>query len=386
MAKAVRLILLAALLEKAESPPFRCNDGEYPYNGQRCCKMCRAGTYVEESCTIPHTLGHCLPCTNGEDYTDRENGLDQCFLCDKCKPGYIMVKACTATSNTKCQCPEGYYCPPGCEECVKCRKRCPKGEVQIKSCSATTDIECATSSTETTDSTHRMDFIIPVGVIIAIVIVIVIAFFVFKFRKSNAFSELEREKESKSSLISVSGEVTNTNPGTSASEMPVLRNERGQNVKSSNLMVGSTNEGSDPGNVPTAPLLQQPENSDVPNVPANIPAPKKPMVKVIDGYSKEELKRIYFHTRDMVDIHDWYDLMRKCGLSDIDIGNIKHDHSGHINEARHQMLFTVWHRFGIREALCKLLDGLWELKLMSIYENVTNELISHKIITLETKD
>nr|XP_016848764.1 PREDICTED: tumor necrosis factor receptor superfamily member 26 isoform X2 [Anolis carolinensis] len=243
--------------------------------------MCRAGTYVEEACTIPHTLGRCSPCTNGEDYTEHESGLNQCFPCEKCKPGYVMVKACTATSNTKCQCPEGYYCPPGCEECVKCRKRCPKGEVQVKSCSSTTDMECSPSSTGTTDSAHPMGIIITVVFsVIGIGIVIMIAI-LFKFRKRNSLSTLERVKESKS-LISVNSDAPNTNP-----EMPGLRNKGSQNEESSNLMVGSTSEGSDPRKAPSAPMLQQSENPAFPSVPPNIP--KKPVVKLIDGYSKTGL-------------------------------------------------------------------------------------------------
>nr|XP_016848761.1 PREDICTED: tumor necrosis factor receptor superfamily member 10B isoform X1 [Anolis carolinensis] len=340
--------------------------------------MCRAGTYVEEACTIPHTLGRCSPCTNGEDYTEHESGLNQCFPCEKCKPGYVMVKACTATSNTKCQCPEGYYCPPGCEECVKCRKRCPKGEVQVKSCSSTTDMECSPSSTGTTDSAHPMGIIITVVFsVIGIGIVIMIAI-LFKFRKRNSLSTLERVKESKS-LISVNSDAPNTNP-----EMPGLRNKGSQNEESSNLMVGSTSEGSDPRKAPSAPMLQQSENPAFPSVPPNIP--KKPVVKLIDGYSKTELNRIYFNLRNMVLLHDWSELMRKCGLTNNDIETLKFDHPRDINEAHYQMLLTLQNRKGIDGALCKLLDGLWELKLMSIYENVTNELIHHKIITRETRD
>uniref|UniRef100_A0A803TC90 Cysteine--tRNA ligase, cytoplasmic n=1 Tax=Anolis carolinensis TaxID=28377 RepID=A0A803TC90_ANOCA len=155
---------------------------------------------------------------------------------------------------------------------------CPKGEVQVKSCSSTTDMECSPSSTGTTDSAHPMGIIITVVFsVIGIGIVIMIAI-LFKFRKRNSLSTLERVKESKS-LISVNSDAPNTNP-----EMPGLRNKGSQNEESSNLMVGSTSEGSDPRKAPSAPMLQQSENPAFPSVPPNIP--KKPVVKLIDGYSK----------------------------------------------------------------------------------------------------
>ncbi|XP_042302985.1 tumor necrosis factor receptor superfamily member 23-like [Sceloporus undulatus] len=91
MGLALGLALLACLLGMGESPLLRlyCADGEYAYVGQLCCKYCPAGTYVGEPCTIPHTLGRCISCTEGVDYTKHPNGLNRCLPCDKCKPGIV---------------------------------------------------------------------------------------------------------------------------------------------------------------------------------------------------------------------------------------------------------------------------------------------------------
>ncbi|KAF7245562.1 Tumor necrosis factor receptor superfamily member 22 [Varanus komodoensis] len=120
----LQLLALLALLKEVELPALkiRCTTGEYPYSGQ-CCKNCPAGTYVAEHCIFPSTLGTCRRCTEGEDYTEHENGLEQCLPCKPCNFGFVEVRHCTVKNNTECQCKSGYYCPPGCEECIRCTKK-----------------------------------------------------------------------------------------------------------------------------------------------------------------------------------------------------------------------------------------------------------------------
>lgn len=78
--------------------------------------------------------------------------------------------------------------------------------------------------------------------------------------------------------------------------------------------------------------------------------------------------------------------MRKSGLEDNDIAEIEHDHPLQTGEQRYQMLKTLQNRYGIKDALLKLLNGMWAMKLTHSYDNLTNELKSKGIITLETKD
>lgn len=99
-----------------------------------------------------------------------------------------------------------------------------------------------------------------------------------------------------------------------------------------------------------------------------------------------ELQDIYFNVKAMVRSHDWNPLMRKCGLTDTDIDKIIRDHPNDTNEQYHQMLRTLQDRLGIEDSLYKLLDGLRDMNLKTLYENITNELQDHGLITLELED
>ncbi|XP_053142243.1 tumor necrosis factor receptor superfamily member 23-like isoform X3 [Hemicordylus capensis] len=144
--KRALLFTLALLVAEVESPSLHlsCEKGEYAYSG-RCCKKCPAGTHVENECIVPHNPGTCKDCTAGEDYTAYENSLDHCLRCEECRSGKRMVRPCTVTSNTECQCNDGYYCPPGCEECLRCTEKCPEGQTLLRKCNATANIECGVS-------------------------------------------------------------------------------------------------------------------------------------------------------------------------------------------------------------------------------------------------
>ncbi|OXB74130.1 UNVERIFIED_CONTAM: hypothetical protein H355_004467 [Colinus virginianus] len=43
------------------------------------------GTYVSKHCSIPHSMGECVSCTEGEGYTAHANGLEECLMCRQCK-------------------------------------------------------------------------------------------------------------------------------------------------------------------------------------------------------------------------------------------------------------------------------------------------------------
>uniref|UniRef100_A0ABM5F8P4 Tumor necrosis factor receptor superfamily member 6-like isoform X1 n=1 Tax=Pogona vitticeps TaxID=103695 RepID=A0ABM5F8P4_9SAUR len=314
MVLALWLAFSACWLAKVESPALKldCASDEYPTAG-RCCRKCPAGTYVREHCFTPHTSGYCRPCEEGEDYTEHENGLEQCLPCDKCKSGSETVRPCTTKSNTKCQCRYGYYCPPSCEECLRCKTKCPEGQVIVQSCNATTDTKCGSPTKETTDGTSNWIPIVTSVVPVVLVLLLILGIFLYKRRNAICKSE---EKDSKIHLV-----------------------------------------------------------RDV----------KKPMV-IVKNSSSKELRDIYFNVKNMVLPHDWNTLMRKCGLSDVDIDKITRDYPHDTNEQYHQMLRTLQDRFGIEGALHKLLNGLWDMNLKTSYENITNELADHNIITMEPEE
>ncbi|XP_062973242.1 tumor necrosis factor receptor superfamily member 6-like [Elgaria multicarinata webbii] len=377
---------LLALVAKVESPALRinCNDGEYPYSGQ-CCKKCPAGTHVGEHCSAPQTLGICMPCTEGEDYTKHENALLQCLSCDECNSGFRMVRPCTVKSNTECQCKEGYYCPPGYEECIRCKTKCPEGKETVRKCSATTDMECGPVPAESTNPTLIWGLTSPFVVLLVVVISI------WGVRKCR--SKKDEEKDGKDYLIqSVAGSnlILNSKPEGSTSESCESRNELIKNADRSNLALGGTDEEPGFAIAPSAPP-QQSEESAIRNVQSNLQVlesnkPQRVIVKKLSSERAEKLKKIYFGSISMVLPRDRISHMRKSGLSENDIAKIKYDNPNDTDEQYYQMLKTLQDRFGIDDALYKLLDGLWHMKLNGIYENLINELVCNDIITLETKD
>ncbi|KAJ7344386.1 hypothetical protein JRQ81_000336 [Phrynocephalus forsythii] len=379
MAPALRLALLACWLAKVESPSLKlhCASDEYDYAGH-CCRNCPAGTYVREHCYIPHTWGDCRACEEGEDYTEHDNGLEQCLPCKQCKSGNkIVVRPCTTKSNTVCQCRDGYYCPPGCEECLKCKKECSaEGQIIVHRCNATTDAVCGSPPEGTTQYPSIL-----IGITIGIVFLFLLFILGFIYKRRKTACRSNEEKDAKRFLIHENVKVE-----TSISGDPESRNNAlFPNPEMSGLLPGSTNEDSTSGSIPSAQLLQLVEAPGIPSGHSNVPEGKKPEVRIKNSSTKK-LSDIYFNVKAMVRSHDWNPLMRKCGLSDIDIDKITRDHPHDTHEQYHQMLRTLQDRLGIEDALHKLLDGLWDLNLKTLYENITNELADNDIITVGPED
>ncbi|XP_061466163.1 tumor necrosis factor receptor superfamily member 10A-like [Rhineura floridana] len=383
---AVKLALLLVWLafsSKVESPPrnLYCSPGEYADSRGHCCKLCPAGTYIGHSCISPHTSGICASCIEGVDFTAHPNGLEQCFLCDECKSDKRMVRPCTVKSNTECQCNDGHYCPPSCEKCVRCKTKCPEGQIIVQKCNATTDAKCGSPPTESVDAATPIVTIgLPLLVIVIVGFVCVLIYFFCCRPRRNCLSKKEEEKDSKDCLLFGTSESQRGQLST------VSKNELPGNAEKSNLALGNTNEVPASENVPSAPPLQMSDDSATASLQSNLQESKKrPVVLVKKSSCPNELSEIYLESNNMVPVDEWNMLMRKSGLTDIAIEKIKCDYL-YTDERRHQMLKALQARFGIKDALLHLLNGLWDMKFMHVYENLTNELIRKDIITLETTD
>nr|XP_028589213.1 tumor necrosis factor receptor superfamily member 10B-like isoform X2 [Podarcis muralis] len=376
MAVALRAaVLLAALaLQGVESPRLipQCDHGKYLDSGRHCCKLCPAGTYVAESCITPHTSGICAPCQEGIDYTAHANGFQKCLPCDDCKSGFEMVKSCTVKSNTECRCKAGYYCPPSCEECVKCKTKCPEGQIPVENCSATTDMKCG-SPTETKNATSNSKAIAFIVVVVVAAIIVFGAIALFRWKSTrNGFCQSDEETSAQPWWLLIN-QMEKSGP-VSEKKLP-------GNTDRSDLAAGNTNE---------EPLLGSTESTAASLQPNLQGSRQQPVVVVVasaeNSDSVKVLNEIYFDSRKQVLLYDWKNLMRKSGLEDNDIAEIEHDHPLQTGEQRYQMLKTLQNRYGIKDALLKLLNGMWAMKLTHSYDNLTNELKSKGIITLETKD
>ncbi|XP_031426303.1 hematopoietic death receptor isoform X2 [Clupea harengus] len=152
-----------------------CKAEAYPHEGI-CCLKCPAGTYVKEHCTETLQDGTCEAC-DYDTYTEHENGLNQCLSCTKCPPDQVPSKTCTRTSNTECQCKEGYFCLPhhACEVCKKCSK-CKEDEFENKRCTPISNTIC-----EKKTATNTTVVIVLVCVVLPALLIGGIAFY---FRKT----------------------------------------------------------------------------------------------------------------------------------------------------------------------------------------------------------
>ncbi|XP_071374505.1 tumor necrosis factor receptor superfamily member 10B-like isoform X3 [Centroberyx affinis] len=150
-----------------------CRDNlEYPH-GNICCLNCPAGTYVKSPCTRPREKGRCEECDYGT-HTEHANGLRQCLKCTKCRPDQEIVRLCTSTQDTECQCKSGWFCVPdqACEVCMKC-SRCDEDEVEARNCTATSNRECKKGRSPSVSGPAGAAVIVPVALIAVVIIVVI---------------------------------------------------------------------------------------------------------------------------------------------------------------------------------------------------------------------
>ncbi|XP_058498766.1 tumor necrosis factor receptor superfamily member 9a [Solea solea] len=87
-----------------------------------CCDACHPGNRLIKACG-PNATDLCKPCEPGTFSTDRLNNV--CPTCKQCVGAQVLVKECTATTDTKCGCEEGLTC--GNKDCSFCVRKCKKG-------------------------------------------------------------------------------------------------------------------------------------------------------------------------------------------------------------------------------------------------------------------
>ncbi|KAM7018073.1 tumor necrosis factor receptor superfamily member 10B-like [Tautogolabrus adspersus] len=119
-----------------------CEDEKEYRNGDMCCLKCPAGYRMISPCNEDRRRGKCEKCDDGT-FTEHSNDFKNCFPCTQCRSDQDIVKPCSQTQNTECQCRSGGFCAPdqACEVCKTC-SRCDKDEETVKNCTSTTNTEC----------------------------------------------------------------------------------------------------------------------------------------------------------------------------------------------------------------------------------------------------
>ncbi|CAM9787879.1 unnamed protein product [Lampetra fluviatilis] len=83
--------------------------GQYNAAKGFCCQLCPAGTRLLYDCDFEGDHSLCTACARGNDYMDVENRDPACKKCSTCDALYEDVhQDCTPTSDTVCQCKDGY--------------------------------------------------------------------------------------------------------------------------------------------------------------------------------------------------------------------------------------------------------------------------------------
>ncbi|XP_063095556.1 tumor necrosis factor receptor superfamily member 6 isoform X2 [Cavia porcellus] len=123
----------------------QCTEDRHPV-GQFCCRLCPPGTKKAADCTSDENETHCVPCKEGNEYTDKQHYSSQCRRCTFCDAGHGLEveRNCTRTQDTKCRCKSNFYCSsPVCEHCDPCI-RCEHGI--IEECTPTSNTKCKEES------------------------------------------------------------------------------------------------------------------------------------------------------------------------------------------------------------------------------------------------
>ncbi|XP_038153206.1 tumor necrosis factor receptor superfamily member 10B-like isoform X1 [Cyprinodon tularosa] len=194
---------LVAVLQVGAAHPHRgaragrsaaCREDTEYLHSNICCLKCEAGQFVKSHCTQAGQKGSCEKCEDGT-FTEHANGLKQCIKCTQCPPDQEMLRACTPTQDTVCQCKPGRYCHPdeACEICKKCRS-CKGDEEVVKNCTSTSDTECKKIQPRSTADEALTKMAVGLGVSAGIILVVLASIFIWKKKRGTAESSSVKPK------------------------------------------------------------------------------------------------------------------------------------------------------------------------------------------------
>lgn len=116
------LLIFSLVLNSTLGADTGCDDWIFNGNNGVCCKRCKPGNHLVESCgEDPEKL--CTPCEPGTYVIDLKLF---CLRCTQCIGNQFIHTPCTISSDTVCGCKEGYRC--GNNKCSFCVDECKVGE------------------------------------------------------------------------------------------------------------------------------------------------------------------------------------------------------------------------------------------------------------------
>ncbi|XP_076610949.1 tumor necrosis factor receptor superfamily member 6B [Chaetodon auriga] len=103
------------------------------------CDRCPPGTYLRARCT-PTEKSDCAPCPAGS-FTELWNYIGKCLRCGVCGQNQRVKTACTASSDSQCECQQGYYYKKKYDLCLP-HSECPPGQEVLTLGTADEDTVC----------------------------------------------------------------------------------------------------------------------------------------------------------------------------------------------------------------------------------------------------
>ncbi|XP_055066658.2 tumor necrosis factor receptor superfamily member 14 [Misgurnus anguillicaudatus] len=104
------LIIEVAAGQRSVNNKGDCSQNEYWSGDGFCCDKCNPGYRLIKKCSSG-VKSTCKICMEGT-YQDKMNYFSNCFRCQKCvkpsRPRAKEISSCTSTSNTVCGCEPGY--------------------------------------------------------------------------------------------------------------------------------------------------------------------------------------------------------------------------------------------------------------------------------------
>ncbi|XP_004409761.1 PREDICTED: tumor necrosis factor receptor superfamily member 6 [Odobenus rosmarus divergens] len=309
-----------------------------------CCQPCPPGTRKEGDCKSEEGESECVPCQEGKEYTDQEHFSYKCRRCGICdrQLGFEVERNCTRTHNTKCRCKPNFFCNISeCGHCTPCTT-CEHGI--LENCTPTSNTKCREGS-----SSKFLWFF-------ALIPIVISALCWLGFPKSGQCCLL-------GVLVTLSfsefllPSPTSRSARVCSHRLPTrLRPESDRNVFDlpGKLRRRRNKKNEDPGFIASTTEM----------MPIN--------------YADIDLSKYITSIVEQMTITQVREFVRKNGINEAKIDEIKNDNLQDTAEQKVQLLRNWYQLHGRRDAYCNLIRGLRKANLCALAERI-QEMIQRDI-------
>ncbi|XP_078063995.1 tumor necrosis factor receptor superfamily member 10A-like [Mustelus asterias] len=372
---------------------IHCREGYYLHGPLLCCRTCPAGTHVTEHCKENFTSSKCKGCTEGEDFTQWPNGLDECLACRSCRQDEERVSHCTRQNDTVCECEAGRFCLPhqSCEMCQKC-KTCPEGQTVQKKCSRISDTVCGIEDSTTGGLSSAS--VAAIVVVLSVLLLCVTPIICYKTTGcTNQFQKIRQmvfirlrqskpaglgdgavEEEHHPVDVESGGDVERTD-----NEVNETRNESEALLRNSpDASAGRCVETSVPSPLRTIfNPLGPPEAAD-PSDPDKTMEKPQPFQMIEEFPDTEGLQQSFPSFVNAVPIGRWKEFMRHLYLTENQIMEAERNNVNDVKEGHYQMLQTWLQKMGNKASITVLLRTLDEMDLVTAANEISSSILNNK--------